>query len=85
MKYNGCPSCFPSCGLYSSRSLGKFGSFSVVGQPVRHLVDGPLAAGRYRFVWAGRDRDGRVVASGIYFYRLAADSFVAVGRLALMR
>ena len=59
--------------------------YDALGQPVRHLVDGTLAAGRYRFVWDGRDQDGRVVASGIYFYRLVADSFVAVGRLALVR
>ena len=59
--------------------------YDALGQPVRHLVDGPLAAGRYQFGWDGRDRRGRAVASGIYFYRLVADSFVAVGRLALVR
>lgn len=59
--------------------------YDALGQPVRHIVDGPLAAGRYRFAWDGRDRRGRAVASGIYFYRLIADSFVAVGRLALVR
>ena len=59
--------------------------YDALGRPVRHLVDGPLAAGRYRFVWDGHDQDGRMVASGIYFYRLVADSFVAVGRLALVR
>ncbi len=56
-----------------------------LGRPARHLVEGPLAAGRYRFVWDGRDQEGRAVASGVYFYRLTADSFVAVGRLALVR
>ncbi len=59
--------------------------YDALGRPVRHLVDGPLAAGRYRFVWDGRDQEGRAVASGIYFYRLVADSFVGVGRLALVR
>jgi len=59
--------------------------YDALGQPVRHIVDGPLAAGRYQFAWDGRDRRGRAVASGIYFYRLVADSFVAVGRLALVR
>ena len=59
--------------------------YDALGRPVRHLVEGPLAAGRYRFVWDGRDQDGRAVASGIYFYRLVADSFVAMGRLALVR
>ena len=56
-----------------------------LGRPVRSLVNGPLAAGRYRFVWDGRDRRGRAVASGIYFYRLVAGSFVGVGRVALVR
>ena len=55
--------------------------YDALGRPVRRLVDGPLAAGRYRFVWDGRDLSGRVVASGIYFYRLVADSFVGGGTL----
>lgn len=59
--------------------------YDALGQPVRQLVDRSLAAGRYRFVWNGRDQGGWAVASGIYFYRLVADSFVAVGRLALVR
>ena len=59
--------------------------YDALGRPVRDLVDGPLGAGRYRLVWDGRDQGGRAVASGIYFYRLVADSFVAVGRLALVR
>ena len=59
--------------------------YDALGRPVRRLVEGPLAAGRYRFVWDGRDQGGRAVASGVYFYRLAADSFVGVGRLALVR
>ncbi len=59
--------------------------YDALGRPVRHLVEGSLAAGRYRFVWNGRDREGRAVAAGMYFYRLVADSFVAVGRLVLVR
>ena len=59
--------------------------YDALGRPVCDIVEGHLAAGRYQFVWDGRDRGGRAVASGIYFYRLAADSFVGVGRLALVR
>ncbi len=59
--------------------------YDALGRPVRRLVDGSLAAGRYRFVWDGRDQGGRAVASGMYFYRLTADAFVAVGRLVLVR
>jgi flagellar hook assembly protein FlgD len=42
------------------------------GQMVRTLVQGMHQAGRYSVVWDGRDTKGRVVASGVYLYRLEA-------------
>ena len=59
--------------------------YDALGRPVRRLVDGPLQAGGYRFSWDGRDEGGQRVASGVYFYRLTADVFAAMGRIALVR
>jgi len=44
--------------------------FDVSGRLVRSLVDGAVPAGRAVVQWDGRDGRGRVVSSGIYFYRL---------------
>jgi hypothetical protein len=45
----------------------------LAGREVRTLVNGIRPAGEYRVYWDGRDDPGRTVASGVYFYRLAAD------------
>ena len=42
------------------------------GQLIRVLVEGTLPAATHRVSWDGRDRNGRVVASGVYFYCLEA-------------
>jgi len=47
--------------------------YNALGQRVRTLVDGPLAAGKHAVEWDGKDRRGRSVSSGIYLYRLSVD------------
>ena len=44
--------------------------YNVLGQPVRHVWTGPLAAGKHRLVWDGRDGQGQPVAAGVYLYQL---------------
>lgn len=46
--------------------------YDVSGRLVRGLVHGDVAAGRYAILWDGTDDAGRVVGSGVYFYRLEA-------------
>ena len=59
--------------------------FNVVGQRVRTLVAGRLAAGEHRVKWDGRDETGGLVSSGIYFYRLRAGTFEQIRRMALLK
>ncbi len=44
--------------------------YTVLGQPVRTLVDSAREAGRHQQTWDGLDDKGKAVASGPYFYRL---------------
>ena len=44
--------------------------YNVLGQPVRHVWNGPLVAGEYRLAWDGRDAQGQAVAAGVYLYQL---------------
>jgi flagellar hook assembly protein FlgD len=46
--------------------------FNVLGQQVASLVNGTVGAGYHAMEWNARDRAGRPVSSGIYFYRLEA-------------
>ena len=44
--------------------------YNTLGQSVRQVWNGPLAAGEHRLAWDGRDTQGRSVAAGVYLYRL---------------
>jgi len=45
--------------------------YNLRGQQVARLADAAAQPGIYRREWAGRDAQGRALASGLYFYRLA--------------
>jgi predicted lipoprotein with Yx(FWY)xxD motif len=59
--------------------------YDAAGRLVRALVNEERRAGKYEESWDGRDSNGRSVASGIYFYKLAAGSFVETRKMALLR
>jgi len=59
--------------------------FNLLGQRVRTLANQTLAAGTYRVEWDGRDHSGSPVASGVYFYRLRADSFLEAKKMVLLK
>ena len=44
--------------------------YNVLGQRVRTLVDAQQAAGERSVVWDGRNDQGEVMASGVYFSRM---------------
>ena len=54
--------------------------FDMLGRKLETLVEGELAAGRYRFVWSARG-----VASGMYAYRLRSGQYSAVKKLLVLR
>ena len=50
--------------------------YDVLGRRVRQVWQGPLGAGRHRFVWDGRDEAGKGVAAGVYIYQVEVDGQV---------
>ena len=50
--------------------------YDVLGRRVRQVWQGPLGAGRHRFVWDGRDEAGKGVAAGVYIYQVEIDGQV---------
>ena len=46
------------------------GIYNLLGQLVRQVWSGPLAAGDHRLTWDGRDGQGQPVASGAYLYQV---------------
>ena len=54
--------------------------YNVLGQVVTELVNGELEAGFHKVVWSASN-----MASGVYFYRIAAGDFTATKRMVLMK
>ena len=59
--------------------------FTLTGQRVAVLHQGPQQAGYHRLHWDGRDDVGRPLASGTYLYRLVTDEIVLTRKLTLLR
>jgi hypothetical protein len=59
--------------------------FNLLGQRVRSLVDGEQSVGRYAIEWDGRSDNSHVLATGVYFYRVAADDHIEVKKMLLLK
>jgi len=52
----------------------------ILGRKVKTVFEGPVEPGVHQVVWNGTDRNGRPVASGVYFYRIVGDRGVSETR-----
>jgi flagellar hook assembly protein FlgD len=59
--------------------------YNALGQKVRTLVNEVQETGHYQIAWNGNNDSGTQLASGIYFYRISAGSFVKVMKMVLLR
>lgn len=59
--------------------------FNVLGERVTTLISDYLAAGYHQVTWNGIDLYGKTVASGIYLYRLEAESGVWTRKMTLLK
>ncbi|MCY3738610.1 MAG: leucine-rich repeat domain-containing protein [Gemmatimonadaceae bacterium] len=59
--------------------------FSLTGQRLAVLRQGPQEAGFHRLNWDGRDHEGRPLGSGVYLYRLVTGETVLTRKLTLLR
>ena len=59
--------------------------FNVQGQRVRTLVAETKPAGKYLVLWDGRNERGKLVATGVYFYRLRVGPYLSVKKMLLIK
>jgi hypothetical protein len=59
--------------------------YNILGRKVRVLVDDYETAGYRSVEWDGRDSQGQILASGIYFYRIVAENFVQTKKMVLIK
>jgi FtsP/CotA-like multicopper oxidase with cupredoxin domain len=58
--------------------------YSVTGQRLRRLANTTFDAGEHVVGWDGRDDEGRILASGVYFVNLRADGVSSTRKLSVM-
>lgn len=59
--------------------------FDILGQKIRTIYEGSPAAGRHYMHWDGTNRDGKNVASGIYFFVLKGGKKLIKQKILLVR
>jgi hypothetical protein len=59
--------------------------FNVKGELIKHIFNGVLTAGTYRWNWDGTDLNGKSVGSGVYYYRLDAGKYHQTNKMVLMK
>lgn len=58
--------------------------YNTLGQRVRALVSERMEPGVHRVTWDGRNAGGKRVSSGVYFYRMQADSYTTTRKLLIV-
>ena len=59
--------------------------YNMQGQLIQTLVNKVQTSGRHSVIWDGRNAQGRLVPSGVYFYRMTAGGSVTTKRIVLMK
>ncbi|MCH9024584.1 MAG: T9SS type A sorting domain-containing protein [candidate division Zixibacteria bacterium] len=59
--------------------------YNSLGQKVKTLYSGTIAAGSHSFDWNATDQTGRRTASGVYFYKLTTDAQTASKKMMLLK
>jgi hypothetical protein len=59
--------------------------YDVRGQLVAELADGAYPVGQHQLEWRGRDTSGRVVSSGLYFFRVDRGGQVEIRKALLLK
>lgn len=83
------PSSSQSTGQLLSGRLGtvdcRVEIYDVCGRLVKRLVEREQQPGFHSVVWDGRDSSGRLVATGVYFYRVKAGKFKSSKKMVVLR
>jgi len=64
----------------------KLAVYNMLGQEVRTIYSGTLAAGRHLFEWNGNDANRKALSSGVYIFRLTTRKNVSLtGKMILLK
>jgi len=59
--------------------------YNVKGQLVKTLINGKVEAGSHSLDWNGKDNNGNVASSGVYFYRLTTKEKTLTNKMLMLK
>lgn len=59
--------------------------YNLTGQKVRTLISEPKSPGAHTATWDGTTSDGRMLASGVYIFRIAIGTFIDANKIVLIK
>jgi predicted CXXCH cytochrome family protein len=59
--------------------------YDIMGKEVKTLVNEKMAAGKFKVDWQSNNNEGKIVSSGVYFYKITAGNFVDTKKMILVR
>jgi photosystem II stability/assembly factor-like uncharacterized protein len=59
--------------------------YDILGKEIKTLLNGVQAPGLQSVIWDGRNNEGRIVSSGIYFYTLRMDDFAETKKMIFLQ
>ncbi len=64
----------------------KLAIYNIIGNLVKMLYnDKQLESGYYSINWDGKDENGKVVSSGVYFYKMETEDFIETKKMILLK
>ena len=71
--------------ILKEHSFIKLTIYNLLGKEVNILLDTQLPAGEYSIEWDGKNSDGNILNSGVYFIRMKANGFQKTIKTILMK
>ena len=59
--------------------------YDLGGREVKMILDDYRIAGTHSVMWNGKDEDGTLVSSGLYFIRLETENFIQTKKMVIIR
>jgi flagellar hook assembly protein FlgD len=59
--------------------------FDLLGRKVGTLMDGNKLPGFYELLWYGKDKNGKILPSGVYFYAITTGQFHRLHKMLLVK
>ena len=63
----------------------KISIYNLLGREIIQLVNETYKAGYHEVIWNGKDSYGRTIPSGMYLYRMNANSFSSTRKLVFLK